>query len=1513
MNSKRSYVNYHKHDHVSSIFTPDTPFKAEDFIKRAVELGDKVYFTTNHGSGGDIFEAKTLCDKYELKCLFGIEGYIVPDPLEKDKRNYHIIIIPTTDEARKKVNYVSSHANIDGYYYKPRIFIDDLLALDKDDVYITTACVAGILRDEDSIEKIFIPLANHFGDHMFAEVQAHNVQIQKEHNQKCLEIAEQYGVRLIAATDSHYIYPAQSKDRDLYLKGKGVYYEDEEAFILDYPDGDTLYKRFVEQDVLSKAQIEDAMRNTFLFADCEEIKIDKEIKMPTIYPNLSSEEKVEELRRHVESAFEKIKEQEHIPEERLPLYRKRIDEEMKVISDTACINMPDYFLLNERIVNLAVNKYGGVLTRTGRGCFTGDAMVWCKDRLKQIKDVVIGDEVLSEDGKFHAVLDTMEWTIHEPLIQFEYVGQGSSYNVYPNKCTLDHKILVHRNDENIYVPASELRINDLLCSPRVKHSGKKRPVFDLVDYNTFGYTYDNNYIYEIVNTNGTKRYDPYSSRILSERSGIDSQVFEMIVRRPDFEHRPSIKKATKWILDNTSFKTIEEYKQYYIEHSKIRRRINRYIDVDEEFGYFVGMMYGDGWVRNGEDRKCFGIACNPANFKDVINRQCFFNMCERFGIVDSIYTNKSKTKSLVQYTVHSKVVSNFLANVLFSSKKNKLKSFNTNWLDVDRDILEQIRQGFLHTDGSQNIKEGKLSFDNTSLSIIAAFKYLDSVAGQEPLQFDVRRSWVDNRGYQCKESYKLRRPIERRHPYQQDDNYFYLPISSIKVLDDTTTTVYDLSIDSVHSYVINNVVVHNSCGSFYLNKLLGMTQIDALTAPVPVYSSRFISTARCLENRSMADIDYNVVSQKPFQDASKELLGEHGCYPMVAYGTMELSEAFRNTCRASELPYAQYNDIAKAVESHAEEPKWKPYIDEAKTFIGSIVSVSPHPCAHILMDKDLRYEYGVVRIGDALCVMITSSEADEYKVLKDDFLIVSVWKLISETFEMLGKPIMTVKELEENLDDKVWNLFRDGITATLNQVDGSWATDLAKQYKIHSIREAAMFTAALRPSFDSWRTKFINREKYSTGCEELDEVLKPTGSYILFQENLMQFFEWLGVTPAESIGLIKKISKKKIKQEDFDSLEERLHKQWIVNVGNDAQFKDVWDMIQSCISYGFCSAHGLATGLDMLYGAYLKSHYPCEYYTVCLNTYKEKHGKVSMLISEMKYFGVKLLPPNINKSRQNFTASNGNILYGLSGIVGVGNVFGDAIIAERDANGKFMNLNDFISRMKPSVSQMVALIKSGAVPTKDKEKMLWKYFRMSLPEQKPYKPVSSLPSKAKLLLDYNIDVNVVTDKEERLAIVNSIKQKAYEEKQQETFKKKAEEFSGKYMTNPEFWEFETLSVFLTDNPFEGVLPYINLMFADAADGQQCTIVGAVSGVTKKKDKNKNTFAFVNINSIEGFLELTCWAGQYKKYSDLLTRGQQLAVLVKKNQDKAIIQDVKPYRQWLADRKIDTKRSKKEGG
>ena len=146
------YNNYHKHDHISNIFSPDTNTHAEEYIKKCVEYGHTNYFTTNHGSMGDIFEAKTLCEKYGIRCLAGLEAYIVPNPLDKDKSNYHIIIIPCTNAARKKLNVISSRASIEGFYYKPRIFPEDLLKLEKNDVYITTACVAGLLKDDVSIQ-----------------------------------------------------------------------------------------------------------------------------------------------------------------------------------------------------------------------------------------------------------------------------------------------------------------------------------------------------------------------------------------------------------------------------------------------------------------------------------------------------------------------------------------------------------------------------------------------------------------------------------------------------------------------------------------------------------------------------------------------------------------------------------------------------------------------------------------------------------------------------------------------------------------------------------------------------------------------------------------------------------------------------------------------------------------------------------------------------------------------------------------------------------------------------------------------------------------------------------------------------------------------------------------------------------------------------------------------------------------------------------------------------------------
>lgn len=855
----KRYNNYHKHTHVSSIFTPDSNEHAEAYIKKEVERGGMNYFTTEHGSMGDIFEAKTLCDKYNIRCLPGLEGYIVVNPLEKDKSNYHIVIIPRTDKARKKVNRISSRANIEGYYYRPRIFPSDLLALDSDDVYITTACVAGLLRDDVSINQIFYPLVEHFRENVFLEVQNHNVDIQKDINRKALEFASKEGLKLIAANDSHYVEPSGRLERAELLKGKHINYGDEDEFILDFPDYDEMYRRFLLQGVLTNQQIEEAIANTLIFDECEEIGIDKTIKMPNIYPDFSLDERYDLLDKEVNDRFETIKKEDELTPDEVAVRKDGIAHEMKIIKDTNdTVHTADYFLFNSKLVDLAVNKYGGVLTRGGRG----------------------------------------------------------------------------------------------------------------------------------------------------------------------------------------------------------------------------------------------------------------------------------------------------------------------------------------------------------------------------------------------------------------------------------------------------------SCASFYVNRIMGMTQLDRFTVNLPIFPERFASTARLIENRSMPDIDFNVVSDEPFVKAARELLGEESCYPMIAYGTMQEAEAFRNVCRSKGMEFDEFNEVGKNLDRYRDDKKWKPLIDEAQKYVGTIVSASVHPCAFAISDKSLIDEYGVVRLGDFLCVMVTSGEADEYKILKDDFLKVTVWKLISETFKEIGKPIIPARQLLKEIkdDDRIWKLIADGMTCTLNQIDSDNGRDQAQKYGIKSFEEGAFVAAAIRPSFDSWRDGFLSRKHYTTGSKDLDKVLHETGGYILFQESLMRYFEWLSVTPAESIGLIKKISKKKIKQEDFDNLENRIKKKWIENTGSDYMFNETWELIQSCMAYSFCSAHAAATSLDMCYGAYLKVNYPLEYYKVCLDNYADDEVRTKKLINELKYFGIKFETVKFRHSTSNhmYDRETNTIYKGLSSIKFISASIGDELYALKDNSYDNFTalLIDITNNTSVNTKQLDILIKS---------------------------------------------------------------------------------------------------------------------------------------------------------------------------------------------------------------------------
>ena len=364
------YQNYHRHSHYTNPRVPDSVVKNEDYAKRAVELGQTILSSCEHGWQGNYAECYDLAKANGLKMLFASEAYWVKDRLEKDKTNCHIFLAAKNERGRQALNDVLSEANISGFYNRPRLDLPLLLSLPSDDIWCTSACIAGWLYED--ADECWKRVADHFGKNFFLEIQYHNCDFrpdspfkgQAELNQHVLELSRSWGVPIIMGCDSHYILPSDAQARTDYTNSKGIEYEDEAGMILDFPDGDTAYQRFAQQAVLSHDEIMEAINNTNVFAEVEEYDspiFNTDIKMPSMYPGWTQEQKDEEYKRLVLSGWEEYKSE--VPEEQWPHYEEEIAKEMQVVIDT---KMADYFILNHHVIKRG-KENGGWLTKSGRG------------------------------------------------------------------------------------------------------------------------------------------------------------------------------------------------------------------------------------------------------------------------------------------------------------------------------------------------------------------------------------------------------------------------------------------------------------------------------------------------------------------------------------------------------------------------------------------------------------------------------------------------------------------------------------------------------------------------------------------------------------------------------------------------------------------------------------------------------------------------------------------------------------------------------------------------------------------------------------------------------------------------------------------------------------------------------------------------------------------------------------------------------------------------------------------
>lgn len=721
----------------------------------------------------------------------------------------------------------------------------------------------------------------------------------------------------------------------------------------------------------------------------------------------------------------------------------------------------------------------------------------------------------------------------------------------------------------------------------------------------------------------------------------------------------------------------------------------------------------------------------------------------------------------------------------------------------------------------------------------------------------------------------------------------------------------------------NDVIVgpgRGSAAGSLVCYLIGITQLDSIKYELDF--GRFLT----IERKDLPDVDVDVSDRAKVVEYLTRKYGEDRVVQVmnIVYTTPVTS--IQDVGKVLGFPYAEirkisekfvqktWKDCLEANPEVAENPRYKELLDIAEHINGRPRGYGIH-AGGVIVCRHPYYEYIGIRHGaDGEHVISVDKVMDEkIGLVKFDILGVASLVAIDEAKREDNIPDweIDINNPEFENDKASYDLICSGRTDNLFQIESSGMKDLVAQLQPRSIEELSALIALYRPdampSIPTYVDCKYHPEHIHYFHPDMEPIFRSTYGVNIYQEQSMKLTKVFGGRSDAGADRMRKCLAKK-KPEKVKEEVELLHDEILANGYDKATAEYICNELSTKGGYGFNASHSQAYAVICLQTAYLKAHHPLAFFKAMLNLNKAKVGKVNKIMVDARSFDIQILPPSINRSGMDFTVSNGKILFGLSAIGGIGNTLAETIIAERDRNGKFKGLDDFTSRVRATKAQIIALVKSGAIPTKNKRIFLEKYIASGL-EQSEFKPVSTLPTKAVLLSKWDIDtehykVGKKVDKETVLRIYNEKRRVVHETEKLKKKEAYMAEQSEKYLKDEQFWEFQTLQTFIIDkNPFEKAYEYIK-DFSELETGDSCVLVGIIAKIQKKKTKTGMQFAFVNLYSGDGIIELTVWPRILSDYQDLIVKGSQVAVLGKKEDESHVIaNDFKPYKQWLHDREI----------
>lgn len=505
--------------------------------------------------------------------------------------------------------------------------------------------------------------------------------------------------------------------------------------------------------------------------------------------------------------------------------------------------------------------------------------------------------------------------------------------------------------------------------------------------------------------------------------------------------------------------------------------------------------------------------------------------------------------------------------------------------------------------------------------------------------------------------------------------------------------------------------------------LLGITELDPLK--YNLLFERFLNPERV----TLPDIDVDIcyIRRDEVINYVRDRYGADKVSQIATFGTMATKASIRDVARVLNVPYKDSteivklipnvlnitidealntsNDLRAAYESTDSESKTRQIIDFARKLEGLPRHTSVHAAGVVISRVPLDEIVPLQISNGTLVTQYDKDTVEELGLLKMDFLGL-------RTLTIMADALANIKasrgiDLEASQiplrDKKTAAMLSAGDTAAVFQMESAGMTALVKELQPEGFEDLIPTVALYRPGpLGSGMVEDFIAGKHGRKVAhylhpKLEPILKETFGVILYQEQVMQIVQTLaGFTLGQADILRRAMGKKKASI--LLAQKENFLRGCEANGVDKALAEKIFDLLTHFADYGFNKSHSAAYGLLAWQTAYLKAHYPAEYFAAMMSGTNDP-DKVAAYIEQARRIGIKVLPPDVNASAAHFTVDNGAIRFGLAGVKSVGDMALMSIINERRRGGKFKSPMDFCSRLDPkNVSRHILenLIRSGA-------------------------------------------------------------------------------------------------------------------------------------------------------------------------------------------------------------------------